>query len=1261
MDNAIFHFKPIELMNATSLQTPSSVVELISGILFAEAHRVGLPQACVHVPNTPSAVSSPDGGIDGTVEIEVMPHSTLNQNNPIFSEGLFKFQIKAGKFSATKSAMESELLKESKLKPRILQLLEQKGTYIFVVFKDVIDRRDLKKIISTIFSSAGFPNSKIEIWDLGQICEYMNKFPSLVLQYKPVQFSYGFETQKTWQLTDGMQRQFHAGKNQEKRIQSIQSILKGERNETEVIQVVGEPGIGKTRLVLEATKDERLEPSVVYTKIPEEFINFLLPALKRIDSKQSGIFVVDNCSLANLVYIEGEMRNLGARIAIITILSENLGNKVLRILPLEDALIVKILKSFHLKNEKARHLAQFCDGFPKVAYLFGKYFSKKQKFSKVSYEIDNFWKNAIIGDETKDSITAKIRMEILKILALFKTFSFSNDSKLQVEKDGILALIKRFSNISESDINNAITFLKSKGLVTGSYVYWITPKAFKIWLWKEWWKNNQSSFDPDIFGKLLPKTLLEGMYEMFVYSKDADLFPQIIRKLLKKEGPFGNDRIIKTESGRLFFLAISEAHPRIAMVKLTGVIETWKAKDFSSFTERRKVVFALEILGQFKTHFCDTMDILLKFAEHENESWSNNATGVFIEFFSAGWGDLAPTEMPLEYRLNYLKTKLEDGNFAIKPIILDALGNSLNSDHFTQGIAFNKRSLNFERNLWKPKTYGDLYKCYEKAWIIIEEHLSEFEQGEKDKAIDILSREFRKLVLIESCAERILCSMKHIASEFPNYQIQVLEAIITTLYYEEKILLKNPELKTKLEDFYNKLLESDFTILLKRYVGTYVQSDRYPANSSFARRAERDLKKITQALLEDEKFFDTNIEWLLSNKAKRANWLGHRLAINDINFKLTKKIVFGFFENGFEPENFSLIEEYISEIQNQNYDKWESIVKIAIEKKGYDKLPFLIVKDLSASTLSMLFEKICEGKLTSEVFRWLRSVNSGLSNDIILKLLNVLSNSSAEVALGQVEVIYNLKKDNYKIGKTLFNKFFSNVVKHNKSLHRRNIEFYQFYEVLGYYSKTIKKLDQHKIFKVLLNEISGEGLFSYNHPYYVKALDNFALYNLKLAWKEINKKLRIPIDSELIYIKSWLKGSFANKTEKQKTGIELFSFDIIDEVLDKNDIKKMLFVVWCLPNYLFKNQSETLSLSILKKYGDIKDVRFGISTNVNSSVIVGPFALHYQDRLKFYQSKLKGSNHKFVKMWLNEEIESLEQGIEPAKLHYESVLRRHTN
>ena len=89
-----------------------------------------------------------------------------------------------------------------------------------------------------------------------------------------------------------MRKLFVAGEFQNRIIESIRAQLRQSDLGTH-IRILGEAGIGKTRLVLEATKTDDLAPLIIYTTADSFYDSELMTELIR--GKFHAILVIDEC------------------------------------------------------------------------------------------------------------------------------------------------------------------------------------------------------------------------------------------------------------------------------------------------------------------------------------------------------------------------------------------------------------------------------------------------------------------------------------------------------------------------------------------------------------------------------------------------------------------------------------------------------------------------------------------------------------------------------------------------------------------------------------------------------------------------------------------------------------------------------------------------------------------------------------------------------------------------------------------------------
>ena len=247
-----------------SLLNEHSAVEFFRKLLWAEARRIGIELGKIHVS---SAVHVSDGGVDATIDDAQVP-----TGSGIIKPGKTGYQIKSGaSFEPWQKSEIKRLLFGTKtpdqknLGESIRACLDENGTYILVCTGiDLVDaqRRNARMHIEKCLKSCAYPDPKVDVWSQNELIGFLEVFPSLALQRNEYERGH-FQTHDSWGQNVEMRRPYIQGQSQIDLIASIRNELR--RNETAIhVRVLGEPGIGKTRLVLEATRTDDLSPLVTY-------------------------------------------------------------------------------------------------------------------------------------------------------------------------------------------------------------------------------------------------------------------------------------------------------------------------------------------------------------------------------------------------------------------------------------------------------------------------------------------------------------------------------------------------------------------------------------------------------------------------------------------------------------------------------------------------------------------------------------------------------------------------------------------------------------------------------------------------------------------------------------------------------------------------------------------------------------------------------------------------------------------------------------
>ena len=701
---------------------PQEAVDFFRELLWAEARRIGIPINKIYVS---SLINVPDGGIDAWVE-----EGSFSVTSNLIFQGSTGYQIKAS--DSWKPWQDAQIKKElferntptkNNLNSSIRDCLDKNGTYVLVCFRQDITDKQYKQatgIIKNYFEQCGYQNPKVQIWIQNNLIGFLTLFPSLSLKIKRMDGA-NFQSHRSWSQDDDMKKEFKAGLPQNNFVCGVQTELR-KNDEAVHIRICGEPGIGKTKLILEATRAEDLSPLVLYFDSASKFIDSnLMNEIVREDNQFSLILVIDECDQENRSLIWNKLKHHGTRIKIVSICNEydeTSGNIIyFPAPPLDNEQISNIIQEYRIPKDKVDRYIELCSGSPRVAHVIGwNIHNNPEDLWKPRDAID-IWERYIVGGDDPDDLEVHQRRTVLNYLALFKRFGFGRP--VIKEAQAIAMIIENADRqITWQRFEVIINKLRKRKILQGETTLYITPKALHVKLWTDWWSIHGNSFDIDKFAKQIPPTLLDWFYEMFVYASESKIASKIVKELLGEKGPFLNYSILKTNLGSKFFLTLTEADPGSALGCLKRTIAPRNKEELLQFsTGRRNIIWALEIIAAWKDLFADAARLLLALGEAENETCSNNASGIFAQLFLPATAPVAPTEASPQERFPLLTEALHPSSTAKERRVLGlhACDQALQTGNFPRVITVKSRGLQKEPQLRMSKTDGEIFDAYKRV------------------------------------------------------------------------------------------------------------------------------------------------------------------------------------------------------------------------------------------------------------------------------------------------------------------------------------------------------------------------------------------------------------------------------------------------------------------------------------------------------------------------------------------------------------------
>lgn len=1246
-----------------STLSPDEAIEFFQRLLWAEAGRNGIELSKINIS---SEINVPDGGIDASVKDSKI-------KNDLIKFGRTSYQIKASvTFKPTqKNVIQKELFgnkpaDKNNLGSRVKNCLDNNGTYVLVCFKQDFNELQKNKIISNIqhcFSECGYVNSKIEVLSINNLKSFLSFYPSLVLYLKRTS-DLPSQTHKSWSNEAEMQRKLEIGDIQKELIENLRNELRKNMAEANHIHITGEAGIGKTRLVLEATRIEDIEPFVIYCDKPSKFLDSnLFNKILREDNKYISILIIDECDQDNRTTIWNKLKYLGPRIKLITIYNEYEKDiKWFNIQQLDLDIISKIIENYGIPKDQADRYTPLCSGSPRVAHVIGENLKNNPEDLLKTPSTINVWGKYIVGGDNKNSQVVRQRLVVLRYIALFKRFGYSKT--LSSEAKAISKLISEGSpEITWVKFQETINELIERNILQGEYTLYITPKALHIYLWIDWWKYYGVGFNLEDFKKLidqLPVFLRNWFYEMFKYAAESEAASHILKKLFSRNGPFENDEFIKTIEGANFFLALTEAVPKLALEYLKKTIGNWTKEELLEFkTGRREIVWALEKIAIWKELFLDAARLLLKLAEAENETWSNNATGVFVGLFTLAPKPIAPTEASPQERFIILEESIQCKSKERRLIALRACGEALEPISNTFRLAGAEyQGLRKEPNLWMPKTWGEIFSSYRRVWQFLDDALDKLEEDERQEAINILIECSRYLIQIESLVNMVMDTLEKISKNFDVAKKKLVREIIDILHYDSKEISANS--CKRLEQFKNNLIGSDFSSLMKRYVGMQLMEDRFDEEGNIADQVTPKIEELAQKIVENNELIILELEWLTTEKAENGYTFGYEIGKKDKGFSLLP-IFISAQRKTKENESVFFLGGYFRALFERNTQKWEEQLDVLAKDRKLNKwIPKITWRSGFTNKAALRILDLAEKGIIKyndfQIFSSggvIQKISKSIFNKWINFLLSVNKKKSILIALDLYYFYYIINKTDIILPKILTYK----LLLHNCLFEKEEVQFRNItHEWSGICQKYLELFPEKSIefAKIIFKYFREKGtIFADFRSPVLSVLEKIIIEFPSESWEIVSKYLESSKYTKIIYLREWLRGGLFLKKEK-KGAISLFPTEIIWNWINGDVSNRAKQIARLVPNRLFRKKGELcLVRELLMYYGDRKDVRRALIANFYSEGWSGKGSLHYQNRKQEVLNYKQEEENTNVRNWIDEYVVGLDEAIEREKLEEE--------
>jgi len=1232
---------------------PDRAVDFFRRLLWAEAARVGIGR---HLISVPECINVGDGGIDAVIE------NASPSSDDIIPQGTTGFQIKSSDLhpEGCKKELHQNGNLSHPIKPEIKRILDKDGTYVLVLFADITTQKkaDRENAIREELRNLGYPDAKVRVYTANQLAGFAEQFPALVAWFKgnlSPSLPYSFWAER---LDVRTPRTFIPDRERKDLITEVREKLRNPDDECPVFRITGLPGIGKTRLVFEALSPDDLRNRVIYVTA-DQFLSSEIHSELQIDDSLSAIIVIDECDLAQHEKFVRSLSRRGSRLAVITI-SHEIGSapppsKLYNLGPLGSDEIEEILKAEEpkLPPDVIRRLSLFADGYPRIAVLLAESYrrtSSSEEFLTIS---DEALMKRLIGGRDIYSEHFRKTKKVLTALSLFQKVGYKD--KLSKEAEW---LADHFG-ISFNEFKEIVAEQRRRGIIQGEYYIYITPFMLRLYLLKEWWEIQ--GFTKDNFIEFIGKIpeefradLIQRFFENIPYITTVQQGREFAKAILAEDGIFADGSLLKVQLGAEFFRKLAEADPKSALECLKRSVGTWSKEELLQFTTgRREVVWALEMIAMWRDLFKDAARLLLALGEAENEKWSNNASRVFAQLFSLGYGRVAPTEAPPQERFAVLEEALDSESKDRRLLALRACDHALESEHFTRTIGAEYQGLRKEPQLWMPKTYGELFDAYRHVWNMLRERLDKLPEDEQQQAVGILLIRARGLARIQNLADMVIDTINELTEKPYVDKKKVLSRVIQILHWDADILL--PQICQRWKGLEKRLTGYGFSSLMKRYVGMNLFEDEK------IDQVQSKIDELARQAVENNELLQPELEWLVTNEAENGYRFGYELGKADKDFSLLPMLLEAQ-RKAEDDASAYFLGGYFRAIFEKDQQRWEKELDALTEDEKLSPwIPELTwrsgMSDEAALRILTLAEKGITGYGHFGMFG-LGSVIKDLSEEVFKKwiefLLDCSERSAVSIALDLYHFYYLRKEFEHIFPKELTLKLLTHETLFQKSERDKHSQMDEYY-----WTEIGKKFVQLYPEKSLglaakmLEHFGEEGtILEGFYPQAQEVLNEITRQYPQQVWELVTKNLGPPIDSRAFHIKEWLRGGEFFREEEG--ALTLIPLEAICKWVDEDEDKRAWYLATFVPKVLFREEGKIcLAREVLVRYGRREDVRRNLMANFSTEGWSGPASVHYQEKKQFLLDFKNGEDNENVKRWIDEYVSSLDREIERARIEEE--------
>jgi len=560
-----------------------------------------------------------------------------------------------------------------------------------------------------------------------------------------------------------------------------------------------------------------------------------------------------------------------------------------------------------------------------------------------------------------------------------------------------------------------------------------------------------------------------------------------------------------------------------------------------------------------------------------------------------------------------------------------------------------------------PETYGDLFEYYEAVWSFLKNELETLEEPIRGKATEVLLQASRG---ISTQSVEFSGLVRSTLDEFYHQDWvdkgEVIQAAVRIVHYEGDSFPEDEQRAWR--EFTEEISEGSYHARLKRYVGLQLGTDSDTDRGEGDSYKDR-LPELVEAAVRDSAAFCDELAWLVTEDPGRATEFGYQL--------------------GQEDEARKLLDPILDEVRNEEVTATPRLLTGYLRAVGEDD------PDLRREVLDTVRE---EDSLNSHLVSL--SARSGLTEDDVRRILKAVEEEEIEpvdlraltVRAHPYEVISEdtfadiceilLTEDTGEGAIALLDIFQSyyvfpddaptineelavQLLTHDVFL-RNEHQLRYAQSTAHWWNETANELlDTYpdagiELLNPILDNLGKKGSLLRTTHDVQGVVSRLLSENTEEAWDRITEVLD-ERDERMIWVMNWLSGGFRfDDTSSITSAPPELLWEWVDEDPETNGIIAARLV----PARLFHDEErKCLARELLKRYGDIEEVRHALSRNYHSESYTGSESEHYSGKRDDLQEFKSDEDAQNVLKWVNEEITRLTDRIKAAEVAEESLGR----